>query len=250
MHDFGKLVYLDMHKTGSTTTSEFLRRCCEYDEVSFKKHAPLRRRRKPDTFYFTTVRHPQSLYKSLYRYGCTGQGGVFERFQKFGKEDLYQNTPESFAAWLKACFEPAFLAQCYPGLAHFFKLGFGLQSARHLVFSLDKPMDRIAACKTYDDAVDLYRTRQITDLVIKNETLDKQLDELALTILPQAFNLRRTIEFFDIELQLNTTRANSVSDLDSAFDGDVMTTFLEQERLLLETFYDAPEPSTSLGAAA
>ena len=74
MHDFGKIVYLEMQKTGSTFVNSFLRECCLLEEISYKKHGVVRDDYASDKFYFITIRHPYDLYSSLYRYGLDGQG--------------------------------------------------------------------------------------------------------------------------------------------------------------------------------
>ena len=83
MIDFGKIVYLDVQKTGSSFVARFLGECTTLPERSRHRHAPAKALR-PDAFYFTTVRAPLSQYISLFQYGLQGRGGMVERFREAG----------------------------------------------------------------------------------------------------------------------------------------------------------------------
>ena len=114
MDDFGTFCYLDVQKTGSTYVGQFLRECSRIPVLMSDKHATISGNgvgnlfgliRKPgcysrDTFYFNSVRNPFKYYASLYNYGCDGRGGLYSRFQKVKRDDLYDGTREGFYGWL------------------------------------------------------------------------------------------------------------------------------------------------------
>ena len=91
MHDFGKIVYLDLHKTGSTYISAFLTACCLLTENKFSKHDWIRADYDSNNFYFISIRHPLSLYSSLYRYGLDGKGDVYNRLRKSNNLSTYSS---------------------------------------------------------------------------------------------------------------------------------------------------------------
>lgn len=100
MHDFGGLVYLDLHKTGSNYVSAFLRASCTLREVKNEKHKPITSDYRSDSFYFITVRHPLQAYASLFRYGMGGKGFVRHWLGRAGHNALYGEGPGAFAQWL------------------------------------------------------------------------------------------------------------------------------------------------------
>ena len=239
MHDFGKLVYLDMHKTGSTTTSSFLRQCCMYDEVFFQKHAPLKAATKPDVFYFTTVRHPQDAYVSLFRYGCHQmRGGYYHRVKTQGKAHLYQDDSKHFNEWLRFTLHARNAKFVMPELPKLIGLGMGLQSARHVLFSIARPVEKVKKCATLDDVFDLYREESFNNLVIRNEALNDGLKRLSKTLLPQGFDQDKVDRFFSNEKSYLRNVSDTGSKSDLVLDDALLATFQDKERLLLENFYN------------
>ena len=65
MYDYGKLVYLDLQKTGSRFVVDFLEATCKLSLRSGDEHTFVREDYDPDTYYFITVRHPETQYSSL-----------------------------------------------------------------------------------------------------------------------------------------------------------------------------------------
>ena len=97
MHDFGELVYLDLHKTGSFYTSSWLREAIILNEQKFRKHVCIRGDYNQNTFYFITVRNPLSMYSSLYRYGLDKRGAVFKALNMANKTHVYKNFDDFIA---------------------------------------------------------------------------------------------------------------------------------------------------------
>lgn len=236
MHDLGKIVYLDMHKTGSTTTSYFLEKCCTLTERSFVKHGHLDVPKQDGVFCFTTVRNVKSLYVSLFLYGCAGKGKFARKLRNMGKEDLYQPSPDAFNAWMHQILDSDFLCTAQPFFAKFYELGFGLQSTRHIYFSLSRPMEAIADAQSMTDVIDLYHRAQVNDLIIRNETLDSALQHLALHTLPQYFDADKVAAFFADKIQYNTTDSTLKDALKGEFDPAITAKLAQQEQVLLSLY--------------
>ena len=90
MDDFGRIIYLDVEKTGSTFISKFLQENMACQRVRKVKHGRIGNNFKKGSFYFISVRNPLSQYLSLYRYGCGGKGAIYESLAKSEHTQLYQ----------------------------------------------------------------------------------------------------------------------------------------------------------------
>jgi hypothetical protein len=142
MHDFGKIVYLDMHKTGSSYVSQFLNNCCVLDQLKFSKHDWIRDDYRSDCFYFITVRHPQELWLSLYRYGLDCKGDVFNRLKQLNMLHQYQ----SFDIFLKFCLDENNASLLGYDYNSEISNHIGFMSFRFLKLSLQFPMNKINHC--------------------------------------------------------------------------------------------------------
>ncbi|MEL6563101.1 MAG: hypothetical protein AAFQ59_01550 [Pseudomonadota bacterium] len=237
MHDFGQLVYMDMHKTGSSQTSHFLRACCVLPEVSFVKHAFLRSRRKADAYYFTTIRNPLSAYFSLFRYGLDGKGGYFLRMARKGHGHLYRNDAASYAAWLRVTLQPDHMAHMYGGLSKFMELGFGVLSARHMLFSLEKPKKRIETCQSQSEAVRLFQAGNINHSVVQVEHLNDGLVKLATRTKPDLFDQGRVHTYFAQQAALPINRSISEVMGDVRLDDATLDLLYARENLIFDRYY-------------
>ncbi len=237
MHDFGHLVYMDMHKTGSTQTSDFLAECCTLDLVHFKKHQFLQTRRRPRAYYFTTIRNPLSAYVSLFRYGLDGKGGYFQRMSRKGFGDLYRKDARAFEDWLAVTLHPDHMTGIYAGLSTFLGLGMGLQSARHMLFSLEKPKKRIEQCATKAEAMALFDNRKITSLVIPLEGLNAGLMDLATQLKPEFFDQARVENYFAASKDRRVNRSKSDLSGDIQLSDAMLETLYDRERLIFDRYY-------------
>ncbi len=237
MHDFGTLAYMDMHKTGSSLTSQFLKTCCLLDEKAFTKHKFLDQNRNPETFYFTTVRNPLSAYISLFRYGLDGKGGYFQRMTRKGYGRLYRADADAFHEWLDLTLQPAHMAQMYGGLAKLSELGFGLQSARHVLFSLEKPKKKMHRCNSMKQALAVFERGNINSLVLRSETLNAGLMDLATRILPDAFDQSRAQTFFADRDAVRTNQSFSQIAGDIDVDGALGDQLYAREKLIFDRYY-------------
>ena len=51
MYDYGKLVYLDLNKTGSKFILSFFRECLKFELLKEREHEPVRDDYSPDAFH-------------------------------------------------------------------------------------------------------------------------------------------------------------------------------------------------------
>jgi len=177
MIDFGKIIYLDVQKTGSSFVARFLNECGSLPELARRRHAPALIH-KPDVFYFTSVRAPLAQYISLFQYGLQGRGGMVQRFRDAGMADTYQPNTAAFERWLSFMISPdnaGFFGTRYCNtLPHML----GLQSYRFLALSFIKPDPALRSVKTRADLRALYARKKLHSCVIKTESLNQDLENL------------------------------------------------------------------------
>jgi hypothetical protein len=235
MHDFGRLVYLDLQKTGSTFVSRFLNETCALPLVKESKHTRIQSRPDRAAFYFITVRNPVSQYSSLFRYGLDRRGALYKNFEKYGKAHLYSRAPGSFNEWLRFILEQenaAVLGEGFERIPRSYNLGF--LSYRYLMLSLSRPEKTILKKPRDVDLLQYARDESIVNHVIFNEKLNDGLKELATNLKPEFFDQERVAAFFRNEERVNAsiTQAHEVG----AIADDVREMIMSKERVLL-SFY-------------
>ena len=235
MHDFGKLIYLDLQKTGSTFVSRFLNETCNLPLVKEAKHARIRRRRWLSAFYFITVRHPVSQYSSLFRYGLDGEGGLYERLANRGMGYLYKKDIGSYNQWLRFMldFESAeLLGEGFDRIPREYDLGF--LSYRYLMLSLAQPEKTILKKPRRIELIEYSKNKSIVNHIIHNECLSEGLRELATQIRPQFFDQAKVEKFFRDERRVN---ASAVSEGDiGTIDSDIYKLILRKESILIDLY--------------
>lgn len=235
MHDFGKLVYLDLQKTGSTFVSRFLRETCNLRELREWKHGRLNSRAKRSTFYFVTVRHPLALYSSLFRYGLDGRGGLYGRLSQLGKAQLYRSDESAFNEWLRFVLDyrnAAYLGEGFERVPESFNLGF--LSYRYLMVCLTRPQRTLLRKPAAIDVVDYAREKSIVDHVIFNERLNDGLIELSTKIKPEYFDQQKVREFFQEEERVNAAKTEA-SKL-GGVEEELCALIGQKERVLLSLY--------------
>lgn len=235
MHDFGKLVYLDLQKSGSTFVSQFLNETCNLPRVKEIKHGRIGRDYRKYRFYFITIRHPVSQYSSLFRYGLDRKGALYDRLAKQGKASLYQADTTSFNEWLRFMLDfnnASLLGEGFEKIPESYNLGF--LSFRYLMLSMAHPVKTALKKPATIDLLQYAKEKSIVDYVIFNERLQEGLVNLAKNVKPEYFDQTRVNEFFSKERKINasTVKADTIKEI----DGDVYRLITEKERILL-SFY-------------
>jgi len=230
MHDFGRLVYLEMHKSGSAYVNKFLKECCTLTEIKHKKHGAVKYKYDPKNFYFITIRHPLALYSSLYRYGLDRRGGLYNRLKNIGKTACYENF-ESFVLFV---LDPNNADVLGRGYNKYIADQIGFMSFTFMKLSLRFPGFQIkSSLVTGKKLIELER-RFITDLEIKNEDLNQELEILATKRFPQYFDRNSVKRFLENTGKVNAsaTKADKLKPLSEA----TYSKFLAQEALLLSRY--------------
>ncbi len=236
MLDFGKIVYLDVQKTGSSSVARFLNACTTLPERARHRHAPAKEH-LPDVFYFTTVREPLAQYISLFQYGVRGHGGMLKRFKDAGMAGYYQPNTAAFERWLGFMISPenaGFFGQRYRNtLPHLV----GLQTYRFLALSFIKPGPTLRGVKTKDDLRALYRHKKIHTRVLKTESLNQGLENLLNSEVGAFFKPREQV----VSYLQNAKRAKKTSAeagiRPQDISPDLIAKMKKREWFLFENFY-------------
>lgn len=245
MHDFGKIVYLDFQKTGSSFVSQFLRAACIHPEIKLQKHIWITQDYRPEAVYFTTVRRPLMLYSSLYRFGLEQRGGLFKAVKAAGLVAVYESF-ESFAAFLLNEENAEIL---HPHYTRRVASELGFLSFRHLLLSLQFPMEKIRLAIESEEPLASLIEKSIISQVLKNECLNAELLRLSTEVFPEHFDGVRARQFLDCSPRVNQSKmAPEVVQLQSSELGAAIEA---KEALLLGYYHEprtTPLPATPVKA--
>jgi len=230
MHDFGKLAYLDVHKTGSTYVSNFLNNCCTLQQVRYLKHDWIRGDYRQDCFYFITVRNPVDMWSSLYRYGLDGKGDVFNRLHKAELLSAYYN----FNNFMSFCLDEENANLLGFNYSREISNFIGFMSFRFLKLSLQYPMKQIQKCIHERINLHTLESNFITNFEIKNERLSEGLSKLSLEIYPQYFDADKVKRYVGLNLKINESR-KSKSQLE-ALNNKILEKVYSKEWLLMSRY--------------
>ncbi len=236
MIDFGKIIYLDVQKTGSSSVARFLSACTTLPELARHRHAPARERR-PDTFYFITTRAPLAQYISLFQYGLQGKGGMAQRFADAGMASYYQPGTAAFERWLGFILAPenaSFFGSRYANtLPHMI----GLQSYRFLTLSFIKPAQTLRRAKTKADLRVLYAVEKIHSRVLKTESLNQDLKNLLDSEVGAFFKPREQVLLYLQNAKLAKKSATVAGFQPENTNPALIAELKKREWFLYETFY-------------
>ena len=213
MHDFGKLAYLDVHKTGSSYVSDFLNTCCTLQQVRFSKHDWVREDYRQDCFYFITIRDPVDMWSSLYRFGLDKKGDVYSRLYKIGLLSKY----ESFNSFVEFCLNEKNANLLGFDFNYEISKLIGFMSFRFLKLSLRYPMKQIRQCINNGLNLQTLENNFITKLEIKNEKLDEGLINLSTKLYPEYFNAEKVSEYMHSNSKVNESKISKY-EIDSLSD--------------------------------
>jgi predicted amidophosphoribosyltransferase len=230
MHDFGKLAYLDVHKTGSSYVSDFLNTCCTLQQVRFSKHDWVREDYRQDCFYFITIRNPIDMWSSLYRFGLDKKGDVYNRLYKIGLSSKY----ESFNSFVEFCLNEKNADLLGFDYNEEISKLIGFMSFRFLKLSLRYPMKQIRQCINNSLNLQALENNFITKLEIKNEMLDEGLINLSMKLYPQYFNAEKVSKYIHSNSKVNASKISKY-EIDSLSDKN-LENLHHKESLLISRY--------------
>lgn len=230
MHDFGKIAYLDLHKSGSTYVSRFLRSCCTLEEVRFQKHDWVRDDYNPGCFYFISIRNPVGLYSSLYRYGLERKGGVFHRLEHLNLQNCY----ESFNSFTRLLLDEDAASSIDPEYTTEIAQQIGFMSFRFMMLSLQYPRHQIGNAVRDGQPIRSLEKNFITSLELKSEELADDLRTLAMDIRPQYFDREKAARFLDENARINASSVPEESN--DALTDDLRQIMSAKEELLMSRY--------------
>lgn len=236
MIDFGKILYLDVQKTGSSSVARFLRANLTLPERARRLHAPALIY-DPDVFYITSVRNPLAQYISLFQYGLQGRGGVVERFLNAGMANMYQPDTAAFERWLGFILTPEnaafFGTRARNTLPHMI----GLQSYRFLALSFIRPGPTMRHVKTKDDLRLLYAAKKLHSRVLKTESLNQDLENLLDSEVGTFFKPReQVVSYLQKSKQAKKSKPVAGFRIDH-ISPDLIAEMKKREWFLYENFY-------------
>lgn len=251
MHDFGKLVYMDLHKTGSTYVSRFLNEACVLPMVREVKHGRVGRKDyDPGAFYFISVRHPESIYRSLFRYGLDGRGGLFENLSAAGHAALYADSSEAYNRWASFLLNEAnagYLQEGYAQIAGLYDVG--LLSHRYLMLSIaspvaslrllrwrSQPLRALQGRKWTGDLIAMADEAGFIDAVVRQESLRDDLRELATVTKPEFFDQAKVTAFLADDPSVNASKKGEQTPL--VLNAENRSRIEHKERLLYRYYPD------------
>lgn len=239
MLDFGPFCYLDLQKTGSTFVGRFLRSHINLDLIAYKRHKPFpyNPERDSNKVMFITVREPVQTYQSLYRYGSSDRGFA-KRLKRLRPDltDLFDGQESSFLEWLECMLDPEF-ADALPDGYNKTKAGnFGFLTHRFLKLAIEKPARHLKQWRSVDDVRKGYAKHRLPLIILKNETLNEDLSQLAQNQLrPYIKDLGAALESLSIKTKrVNATDASQVFNIPPALEAKIH----DREWLLYEQFYN------------
>jgi len=207
MYDYGKLVYLDLQKTGSRFVVDFLEATCKLDLRFGDEHIFVREDYDPDTYYFITVRHPETQYSSLYRYGLgDNKGFVYRSLVNSGRDDLYDAENPRFNDWLEFVLDEKnmeCLGEGYEKVSPSLNLGF--MSFRYLCYATLHPYRLLDIFQRNKGCLTHVNKTSIVDYVIKMEDLNGSLLDFATVIKPEFFSQDSVYEFLENRERINVS---------------------------------------------
>jgi len=235
MDDFGRIVYLDVEKTGSSFISKFLQDNMTCQRVEKVKHGRVGSDFKKGSFYFISVRNPLSQYLSLYSYGCEGKGAIFESLKNSGHTQLYQPDKQSFQHWLRfvlSAENAGYLGADYQSVDTELM---GLQTFRFLALSFQKPLAKLKPLHDYATLCRLYEKKKIHSQVVRNESLRADMETLVETHLSSFVDVESAKRYLEKSPPIN--RSPKLGFNIESIDEEAMSLIRRKERFLLERFY-------------
>ncbi|CAM3385227.1 hypothetical protein PANO111632_17070 [Paracoccus nototheniae] len=231
---FDGLLYLDVQKTGSTFVTAFLQACYRKPQIHYHQHARLRRALAPGTLGVISVREPLAQYRSLFRYGLDGKGGLYHRLKDQDLDEVYQPTQEGFETFVEILLAPEsarLLHDSFGPVAR--KFGIGLMTYRHLLLAMKWPLATLKKLPR-DQLHSAYPDLRIWRESLRQEHLTDDLRDLAARH-PDLFDATAVEAFLAPRPKINPSARGA--ELSTDLSKPLMARLLERESLVYKTFY-------------
>lgn len=201
-------------------------------------HGALRQPPDDGAFCFMSLRDPVDHYVSLYRFGCSGKGGMFKRQRAAGRaEHLYGRGPDGFADWVDFMTDPSNASMIDPRYARASPQMYGLMTFRYLYLAIPGLLKLGRGLASREDLRRLFAAHSCVSTYVRKENLNADLLALSRSHLrPFIKNVTQCEEFLRDPERVNVTEAPPISTVAP----DVIARIRKREWFVYETFgYDA-----------
>ena len=183
MFDFGAFCYLDVQKTGSSFVLDVLTRHSARPLERSVRHGRVRwpaPEGGDPRLYFITCRDPVAQWRSLYFYGCDGQGALFHFLRRTQPDTaaLYDGSAAGLNAWLARLLDPGFAPSMPEQYDRTCPALYGFQTARFLLLSFRRPVMRLRSLTTRAGLIAAYEAERLHTHVLRTESLNDDLAAL------------------------------------------------------------------------
>lgn len=236
MLNYGTFCYLHNQKTGGTFVENFLRQFCTLPLLDYNKHAGVAER-LPGIFYFSNVREPLALYRSLYAYGLEGKGTVFVRMREIGLSAFYAEGPAGFETWLSFVLKPKNAPVLANGYSPQVARWIGFMSWRFMRLACHGFEQAAAGMTSTEDARAYIDKNYLLGRVLRQENLRAELAQLAqgplrssLRDLPTALRWLAEAAPVNVSTAASAVQAMPLSET-------LYTRVVRREQILYKNFY-------------
>ena len=238
MIDFGKIVYLDVQKTGSSFAGRFFKEMLLNPPIEQIKHGAVEGRIRPDTTYIISVRNPLSQYISLFRYGLDQRGQLFNKLHTSGFGHLYEDpSMAGFEAWLAFFLNPRSAKMIGPQYHQARPRLYGYQTYRFLRLSFLNPREVMSRYSTRRQLQLRYNSQKIHTHILRTESLNQDLLALSRSALTPHFKPAEEVAAYLAEAKW-VNRSKSGDDLDpSSLSPALFKRLKKREWFLYQNFY-------------
>ena len=238
MYDFGKIVYLDVQKTGSTFVRRFLEHNLLAPLEKQEQHAPVTGDYRSESTYVISVRNPLEHYFSLFRFGLDGRGQVYFYLRKKKMGYLYNDASfAGFEKWLAFFLSPRAAKYTGDTYRNARPRLYGYQSYRFLTLSFQNPHKTLKKRYTRQSLQARYEAEKIHSHVLHTETLGADLLALADSSLAPLFRPPAEIGAYLADTgKINASQTDVAMSL-ANISPELLTRLKDREWFIYRNFY-------------
>jgi hypothetical protein len=256
-------VYLELHKTGCTHTRNILMQLESLKTKEIGKHNALEELSVTEQTEIAgkkilgNIRNPWDWYVSLWAFGCMGKGGLYKNFPEIpnknsingwkeivrriregeeiniDKDYVYANSddPDRFRIWIKSILNRKVdFGEGYKQNA--ISKDAGLLTYRYLMLFIKNGVKAASQLKTYDEFIQYEKENNLIDIVIKNESIEKDLLDNSSVLGIDSIEINQLIQ------QASTKKTNSSKrkDYKYYYDDESRALVKQKEKFIIEKF--------------